>query len=124
MPDGYVLDKPLSLSCPECGGVLRPDDHGDIKQFRCHIGHVLTAESVLVAQFSALEIKLAGSMALLNERAELCRQMAEHARKAGDGATAFEAAAREALARAEIIKRLLEDEWVQPLGEAGQEQII
>jgi len=27
---------------------------------------------------------------------------------------------REALARAEIIKKLLEDAWVQPLGEARQ----
>jgi hypothetical protein len=55
--------------------------------------------------------------ALLNERAELCQQMAEDARNQGDGASAFEAAAREALARAEIIKKLLEDEWIQPLGE-------
>jgi two-component system chemotaxis response regulator CheB len=117
MPDGYVLDKPFSLSCPECGGVLRPDDRGGIKQFRCHIGHVLTVETVLVAQFNALETKLAGSLALLNERAELCQQMGADARKEGDGGSLFEAAAREALARAEIIKKLLEDEWVQPLGD-------
>jgi two-component system, chemotaxis family, protein-glutamate methylesterase/glutaminase len=123
MPDGYVLDKPLSLSCPECGGVLRPDNRGGIKQFRCHIGHVLTAETVLVAQFSALEKKLAGSLALLNERAELCQQMGEDARKDGD-ASAFEAAAREALARAQVIKRLLEDDWVQPLTEGRPEQTL
>src|SRR5215475_5889782 len=122
MPDGYVLDKPFSLSCPECGGVLRPDDRAGIKQFRCHIGHVLSAETVLAAQFARLEKKLAGAMACLNERAELCQRMAEDARQRGDGANAFEAAAREALARAEIIKKLLEDEWVQPLGEAGAEQ--
>jgi two-component system chemotaxis response regulator CheB len=119
MPDGYVLDKPYSLSCPECGGVLRPDDAGAVKLFRCHIGHVLTAETVLVAQFSLLETKLAGSLALLNERAELCHQMSEHARILGNGAGAFEAAAREALTRAEIIRKLLEDEWVQPLGDVA-----
>jgi hypothetical protein len=49
-------------------------------------------------------------MATLNERAELCQQMGEDARKDGDRASAFEAAAREALARVEIIKKLLEDE--------------
>jgi two-component system, chemotaxis family, protein-glutamate methylesterase/glutaminase len=124
MPDGYVLDKPLSLSCPECGGVLRPDNRGGIKQFRCHIGHMLTAETAVVAQFAVLEKKLAGSLALLNERAELCQQMGEDARKQGDGSSLFEAAAREALARAEIIKKLLEDEWVQPLGEARPGQTI
>src|SRR5262245_65698557 len=117
MPDGYVLDKPFSLSCPECGGVLRPDDRAGIKQFRCHIGHVLSAETVLAAQFARLEKKLAGAMACLNERAELCQRMAEDARQRGDGANAFEAAAREALARAEIIKRQVGDEW----GEAVEE---
>jgi two-component system, chemotaxis family, protein-glutamate methylesterase/glutaminase len=122
MPDGYVLDKPLSLSCPECGGVLRPDNRGGIKQFRCHIGHALTAETVLVAQFSALEKKLAGSLALLNERAELCQQMGEDARKDGDGTSGFEAAAREALARAQVIKRLLEEEWMQPVGDVAPDR--
>ena len=117
MPEGYVLDKPFSLSCPECGGVLRREHRAGIRQFRCHIGHVLSAETVLAAQFAHWEKKLAGAMALLNERAELCQQMAEDARNRGDGANAFEAAAREALARAEIIKKLLEDEWIQPLDE-------
>ena len=122
MPDGYVLDKPFSLSCPECGGVLRPEHRAGIRQFRCHIGHVLSAETVLVAQFVVFEKRLAGAMAMLNERAELCQQMAEDARNQGEGANPLEAAAREALARAEIIKKLLEDEWVQPLGEARQGQ--
>jgi two-component system, chemotaxis family, protein-glutamate methylesterase/glutaminase len=124
MPDGYVLDKPLSLSCPECGGVLRPDNRGGIKQFRCHIGHVLSAETVLVAQFALLEKRLAAAMALLNERAELCQQMAEDAHDRADGGKAFEAAAREASARTEVLKRLLEEEWVQPLGEAREGQAI
>ena len=118
MPDGYVLDKPFSLSCPECGGVLREEHRAGIRQFRCHIGHVLSAETTLVAQFAHLEKKLAGAMALLNERAELCQRMAEDARNRKDGANEFEAAAREALARGETIKKLLEDEWLQPLGEA------
>lgn len=117
MPEGYVLDKPLSFTCPECGGVLREERRAGIRQFRCHIGHVLSAETVLVAQFAVFEKKLAGAMAALNERAELCQRMAEDARNRGDGANAFEAAAREALARAERIKKLLEDEWIQPLGD-------
>ena len=118
MADGYVLDKPFSLSCPECGGVLRQEQRAGILQFRCHIGHVLSAETVLVAQFAHFEKKLAGAMAALNERAELCQRMAEDARNRGDGANAFEAAAREALARAEIIKKLLEEDWMQPLEDA------
>jgi len=110
MPEGYVLDKPFSLSCPECDGVLREEHRAGIIQFRCHIGHVLSAETVLVAQFAQLEKRLAGALALLNERAELCQRMAEEARQQGDGANAFDAAAREALARAEVVKKLLEDD--------------
>ena len=105
-------------------GVLREERRASIRQFRCHIGHLLSAETVLLAQFAVLEKNLAAVMAVLNERAELCQRMAEDARHRLDGAAAFEAAAREALARAEIIKKLLEDEWVQPLGEAGAEQTI
>jgi two-component system chemotaxis response regulator CheB len=117
MPDGYVLDKPFSLSCPECGGVLRQEQRAGISQYRCHIGHVLSAETVLAAQFARLEKKLAGAM-----RAELCQRLAKDARNRGDGANAFEAAAREALARAEIIKKLLENEWIQPLDEVPSDQ--
>ena len=116
MPEGYVLDKPFSFVCPDCGGVLRPEKVGGITRFRCHIGHVLTAETMLVAQFAMLERTLGSCLALLNERAELCQQMAAEARSQDSGPGAFETAAREALARAETIKKLLEDEWVQPLG--------
>ncbi len=83
------------MSCPECGGVLRQEHRAGLRQFRCHIGYVLSAETVLV------------------------HQMAEDARNGGERANAFEAAAREALVRAEIIKKLLEDEWVQPLSDAN-----
>jgi two-component system chemotaxis response regulator CheB len=116
MPDTYTLEQPFSLSCPECGGVLRPDDQGDIRRYRCHIGHVLTAESVLAAQFEAFEIKLAGCLALLNERADLCKKLAQDARARGENPAPFDAAASEALARTEAIKKLLETEWVHPLG--------
>ena len=115
MSDSYDLEKPLSLSCPECGGVLRPNDEGAIRRYRCHIGHMLTAETVLVAQFDVLEGKLGGCLALLNERADLCRKMAADARARGEDPAPFEAAAREALARAEPLKELLQAEWVHPL---------
>src|SRR5262249_61032817 len=108
MPEGYVLDKPLSLSCPECGGVLRQEQRAGIRQFRCHIGHVLSAETVLVAQFAVLEKKLAGAMAQLNERAELFQRMAEDARNRRDGANAFQAGPPRALARAEVLNEPLE----------------
>jgi two-component system, chemotaxis family, protein-glutamate methylesterase/glutaminase len=111
MSDDYRLDKPTALTCPECGGALQRQQDGTLLQFRCHIGHVLTAETMLAAHFDILETKLGACLAALNERAELCRDMSETARAQGHDDTMFEAARAEALERAKIIKGLLESEW-------------
>ena len=113
MNEEYRLDRPTGLSCHECGGVMKAEHAGTLLQFRCHIGHVLTAETMLAAQFEAIEIKLGACLAALNERAELCRQMSEAAVQQGHRPEPYEAARREALQRAEVIKRLLEDEWTE-----------
>jgi two-component system, chemotaxis family, protein-glutamate methylesterase/glutaminase len=118
MSSGYVLETPFSFSCPECGGVLRRDDVGDIKVFRCHIGHVLTSEAVLASQFAIFELKLAGALATLNERSELCKLMAADAHVSREEAAKLELASKQALKRAEVICKLLEEDWVQPVNEA------
>jgi two-component system chemotaxis response regulator CheB len=115
MSQHYRLDQPTAITCPDCGGALAPERNGTLLQFRCHIGHVLTAEVMLAAHFMVLEGKLAASLAALNERAELCRLMSEAA--AGPERASFEAARQEALERALVVKNLLESEWayaVQP----------
>ena len=61
--------------CPDCGGALRQSQLGTLKQFRCHIGHVYTAEVMLHRQFIAMEQSLETALRSMNERAELCRQM-------------------------------------------------
>jgi two-component system chemotaxis response regulator CheB len=113
MTEGYQLDRPTALTCPECGGALKAHHGGTLLQFECHIGHVLTAEVMLDAHFHVLEIKLAAAMVALNERAELCRQLEEVA-LSGTEIKALEAAKREALDRAAILKELLESEWMVP----------
>jgi two-component system, chemotaxis family, protein-glutamate methylesterase/glutaminase len=111
----YVLEQPFSFTCPECGGVVRPEMTGTVRQFRCHIGHTLTSHAMLAAQFATLEAKLGSVLANLNERAALCEMMGQDAGKMGDEVEEFKEAAREALARADVIRRLLEEEWVQPI---------
>jgi two-component system, chemotaxis family, protein-glutamate methylesterase/glutaminase len=111
MSEEYRLDRPEALTCPECGGAMSEEHDGTLLQFRCHIGHVLTAETMLAAQFDALETKLAACLVALNERADLCRQMSEAARPQGRDITALERARTEALERAAVIKQLLESEW-------------
>jgi two-component system chemotaxis response regulator CheB len=111
MSEEYKLDKPVALTCPECGGALRREHDGSLLQFRCHIGHVLTAETMLAAQFDVLEARLAACLVALKERSELCLEMIEAARAQGQNSGSLEAAQAEALERAKVIKELLEKEW-------------
>jgi hypothetical protein len=91
---------------------LQRQQDGTLLQFRCHIGHVLTAETMLAAQFDVLEAKLSACLVALKERAELCREMSETAR-ARQQSAAYESARAEALERAKAIKELLESEWTE-----------
>lgn len=116
MTAGYKHDEPVALTCPDCGGALRRSELGTLTQFRCHIGHVYTAEVMAAAQFAALEWTLAAALRSLSERRELCQQMADMARSAGDAGTAaqWEAAVREAEERSGMLQHLLEREWTHP----------
>ena len=116
MTAGYTLDEPVALTCPDCGGALRRAELGTLTQFRCHIGHVYTAEVMAAAQFAALEWTLAAALRSLSERGELCRQMADNARSAGhaDAAARWETAMREARERSGVLRQLLEKEWTRP----------
>jgi len=113
MSDEYKLDQPTAIGCPECGGVTSAQHTGTLLQFRCHIGHVLTAETMLAAQFDVVETKLAACLAALNERAELCRMMAENAAQQGQSSAQYLVAREEALERAKVLKGLLESEWIE-----------
>jgi two-component system, chemotaxis family, protein-glutamate methylesterase/glutaminase len=114
MNTGYTLEQPFALTCPECGGSLRSEHVGTLLQYRCHIGHVLSAESMLTATQRRLEEELSACLAHLNERAELCRQCAENSGTDGRYRAALEAAAAQALRRAELIREMLQSEWARP----------
>jgi two-component system chemotaxis response regulator CheB len=115
MNTGYTLNRPTSLTCPECGGAVASEHVGTLRQYRCHIGHVLTAETMLVASLQEIETKLASCLAHLNEHTELCRQMAEQGSADGEFKSALEQAAGQTRERAEAIRDMLQGEWIQPL---------
>jgi two-component system chemotaxis response regulator CheB len=75
MSEEYILDRPFSLTCPECGGALAKIEGRPLTKYACHIGHVLTGEAMLEAQTERVEYTLGSALALLNERRELCREM-------------------------------------------------
>jgi two-component system chemotaxis response regulator CheB len=107
MSEDYVLDRPTSLTCPECGGALAKVETGPITKYVCHIGHVLSGEAMLDAQAERIEVSLTNALAILNERRELCRQLLT------DGISdhgPVEAALARATRNAERLKDLLNDE--------------
>lgn len=107
----FTLDKPVAVTCPDCGGALRQSKLGDLTQFRCHIGHVYTAEAMLAGQFVAMERALESALRALNERTELCRQMAKgDDGDAADWTRAMDDSTEQALA----LRELLERDWVHP----------
>ena len=114
----YKLDPPVAVTCPDCGGALRRTELGTLTQFGCHIGHVYTAEVMVAAQFAVMEGYLEAAMRSLSERGELCRQLAEKSRAAGNAAAGarWDAAMREAKERTAALRQLLEQEWVHPNG--------
>ena len=103
------FERPVALTCPECGGALRRID-GKLPEFRCHTGHHFGAIEIADGQGSALEEALGVAVRVLNERAELCRQMKESASAGGRrlGVRYWERLTNEAEEQLEILVRFLE----------------
>ena len=107
---------PVAQSCPECGGAMREVQLGTITKFRCHIGHIMTAEVLAAAKLETLQNDVASCVRAANERAELCREIARKHRARGDtaGAESWCRAADEAARRAQLLAGLAETEWMNP----------
>jgi two-component system chemotaxis response regulator CheB len=82
--EGAHVTKPTAQTCPECGGAMRKEDVGSLTRFRCHTGHVMTAEVQAARQLETLECDIAAMQRLLNERAALCHDLAEKYRAGGN----------------------------------------
>jgi hypothetical protein len=63
----------------EYGAPWRGRKDGTLLQFRCHIGHQLSAETMRAGRFDVLEAKLTASVLPRSMCVELCREMSEAA---------------------------------------------
>jgi two-component system chemotaxis response regulator CheB len=109
------FDRPTAITCPDCGGALYKSSVGSVVKFSCHIGHTYTAEIMATAQFEDMEKIMRAAVRCLNERAEFCRQMAEHAGGVDHELSAdWQAASRQALERAYKLRDLVEQDWLSP----------
>lgn len=115
----FTQHRPVAVTCPDCGGALRERELGSITMFECHIGHRYTAEVMLAGQFLAMERFIESAMRSMNERSELCRQMAEKASidDSETGKQRWLEAMQEAKDQTAPLRDLLERRWVRPLND-------
>jgi two-component system chemotaxis response regulator CheB len=114
----HKADRPVALTCPECGGAMKETRIGAMPYFECHIGHRLALENLELAQYHSLEETLELALRHVNERMELCRRMAALSRETGSLlAGQWEAAVRQAEERYGAIRGLAEQDWLRPSAE-------
>jgi two-component system chemotaxis response regulator CheB len=112
-PDGLHAEdqpgRPSGFACPDCHGALFEIDEGPLVRFRCRVGHAWSPESLSAQQTAELESALWMALRNLEEKAGLCRQLAERAHESARSATArrFHSDAEEAVHAAELLRRLI-----------------
>jgi two-component system, chemotaxis family, protein-glutamate methylesterase/glutaminase len=67
---------PSGFVCPECDGALWETSTGRALQFRCHVGHLYSPESLLANHAEGLEAALWSVVRTLDEQAALLRRLA------------------------------------------------
>ncbi len=108
----HESDRPGKVSiftCPECHGTVWEVDQRGIVRFRCRVGHVYSAESMLAAQTDSVDRALWMALRSLEERAALTHRLAERAeaRQHRWVARAFNERAQAADTYAAVIRELL-----------------
>jgi len=68
--------EPQGITCPECDGFLARIGKGRNQQFRCHVGHTFSLESLTEGHADALERALWVSLRKLNEQQAIQQNLA------------------------------------------------
>jgi two-component system chemotaxis response regulator CheB len=116
---------PSAFTCPDCGGSLWEMQNGKLVRYRCHVGHVYTADSLLMEKDGSLENVLWTALRALEESIALRYRMAERAKEGRISTIAerYERRAQEDEARARILRQFLlpEEEKTVRSGKNGRE---
>jgi len=104
------FDRPLTFSCPECGGALRFKLKNGVHEYDCHDGHRFGPMELLESQSEGVEKGIYVALRMLNEQAEFARRMIVSARDAplDNGLVYWERLQVQAEEQAEILRRFLE----------------
>ena len=99
---------PTSFVCPECNGPLWETKAGPSLQFRCHVGHAYSPDSLLTDHAHGLERALWSAVRTFDERAGLLRRLGERKHHSASVGINWEAKAKEHEKHAEVIRKLLQ----------------
>ncbi len=101
--------RPSTFGCPDCGGALWELQDGDLVRFRCRVGHAWTANGLLAEQSDGIETALWTALRALEERAALCKRVAERMRDRGmeTSAVRFQQQASDSRYRAAVLRQVL-----------------
>jgi two-component system chemotaxis response regulator CheB len=79
-----AAERPLVITCPDCGGVLTETDEAGVVHFRCHVGHAYSPRSLLALHADGVERAMWTAARSLEDRAMLLRRIAERTRRVGN----------------------------------------
>jgi two-component system chemotaxis response regulator CheB len=105
MEDRFGL--PTFFVCPECNGPLWETKSDQSLQFRCHVGHAYSPESLLADAGDGLERALWSAVRTFDERAGLLRRLGERKHLADPFKKDWAAKAKELEKQAEVIRKLI-----------------
>jgi two-component system chemotaxis response regulator CheB len=81
--EALVLEHPVALTCPECGGAIHEQGEAGILTYRCHTGHRFSANELLARQTGEVEHAVMVAFRVLRERTALCGRMIGDAKASG-----------------------------------------
>ena len=102
--------RPSVFTCPACHGTLWEAHENGLIRYRCRVGHVYSAESMLSAQTDEVDRALWIALRTLEERAALAHRLAQRGRDRGQTwvDAAFTARAQESEREAVLLRELLQ----------------
>lgn len=99
---------PTSFVCPECNGPLWETKAGLSLQFRCHVGHAYSPDSLLADHANGLERALWSAVRTFDEGAGLLRRIGARNPQSASITKHWKTKAKEQEKHAEIIRQLLQ----------------
>lgn len=104
------FERPVTFSCPECGGALRVKLKNGLEEYGCHVGHRFGAMELLDSQLEGVEKGIYVALRMLNEQAEFARRMIASARDAplDNGLVYWERMQVQAEEQAETLRHFLQ----------------